>query len=191
MQIKNEKKSREILDSNSNVVRLDDSDNAKLRLLNLCSKKYFNLNLLMHTIEYQYSLMNKVIAQNNDTDSKSKAHVDSHVEKILMNISHLQDCATTKFEEFNKRLDGMFLLLVVTKVEKLNHFSIKEFEAKYQQNNKNALPRFFNLQELYKQLQSFVYAWKNTNTNNPSLQWQTQWISNQIKKRISFKQTIS
>jgi len=33
-----------------------------------------------------------------------------------------------------------------------------EFENKYQSVNKNALPRFFNLQELYRQLQSFVYT---------------------------------
>lgn len=103
MQIKNEKKTREILDSSSNVVRLDDSDNVKLKLLNLCSKKYFNLNLLMHTIEYQYALMNRMVAN----QAKNKSNVtNSQIEKILMNISHLQDCATSKFEEFNKRLDG-------------------------------------------------------------------------------------
>lgn len=139
MQIKNERKSRELLDSSSDLVaRLDDSDENKLKLLNLCSKKYFNLNLLMHTIEYQYSLMNKLCRDSNKDSMMNRAKLNNRVEKILMNILHLQDCATKKFEEFNKRLD--------------------EFEEKYQQNNKNALPRFFNLQELYKQLQTFVYA---------------------------------
>lgn len=143
MQVKSEKKSREILDNNTDITvaaKLSQADKDKLNLLNLCSKKYFNLNLLMHTIEYQHALMNRMCEKKNkqDTPNTNKSSLNDQIEKLVMNISHLQDCATTKFEEFNKRLD--------------------EFEAKYQQNNKNALPRFFNLQELYKQLQSFVYT---------------------------------
>ena len=109
MQIKNEKESREILDSNSleAVTALGKDDKQKLNLLNMCSKKYFNLNLLMHTIEYQHSLMNKISKQNTDVATgTTRADLNDRIEKLLMNISHLQDCATKKFDEFNKRLDG-------------------------------------------------------------------------------------
>ncbi len=106
MQVKNEKKSREILDSNNAdaVPKLSKQDTAKLNLINLCSKKYFNLNLLMHVIECQQALLARMEKEKSEcTGSRS---VSDKIEKLLMNILHLQECATTKFDEFNKKLDG-------------------------------------------------------------------------------------
>ena len=105
--VKNEKSSREILDSDSKT-ELKVEDMEKVNLLNICSKKYFNLNLLMHTIEYQHSLMNTINKQRDveEIGANNRTMLNDKLEKLMLNILHLQDCATMKFEQFNKKLDG-------------------------------------------------------------------------------------
>ena len=104
----------QIQNENMSESTLQQEDKEKLTLLNKCSRKYFNLNLLMLTIEYQQSLLSKLTkSQESATttasqqNSSSNLELNNQIEKLLMNIAHLQDCAATKFEDFNKHLDGL------------------------------------------------------------------------------------
>ena len=97
-------------------------DLAKLRLLNECSKKYYNLNLLMYTLEYQMSMLTQISKNESllelDLDQiNDLSNVDSlddetieQVEKLLQNISHLQECLSKRFNEFNSKIDGNYFL---------------------------------------------------------------------------------
>lgn len=127
-------------------------DLEKLRLLNECSQKYYNLNLLMYTLEYQMSIMKQMsksepllnvqdvsqldlISDLNRADLKEET-ID-HIEKLLHNISHLQNCLAKKFDDLNSKID--------------------EFETKYNlDDDENFVTRNFNLEELYSQLQSIM-----------------------------------
>ncbi len=91
--------------SNEKDLALDIDDKEKLNCLNRCSRKYFNLNLLMYTIEYQQGLFNKLTKDSNLNEKDSLLSNDQ-IEKLLLNINHLQESAIKKFEEFNKNLDG-------------------------------------------------------------------------------------
>ena len=105
----------QIQNENMSESTLQQEDKEKLALLNKCSRKYFNLNLLMITIEYQQSLLSKLTkSQESAATTTASQHnsplnldLNNQIEKLLMNIAHLQDCAATKFEDFNKHLDGL------------------------------------------------------------------------------------
>lgn len=132
-------------------LKIDEPTQPRLRLLNACSKKYFNLNLLMYTLEYQTSLLNKLIKNREDTSLREQ------IEKLTVNITHLQSCALKKFDEFNSKLDGKLISFVFSFLLYLNKIKLSLELEKSQSNTENTLPRFFNLQELYNQLQSLVY----------------------------------
>jgi hypothetical protein len=107
-----------------------DVDYLKLKLINECSRKYYNLNLLMHTLEYQMSMLSKITSNETirkELDERSRnedyefglneSGVDhdifSQIDKLALNVTHLQSCLTKKFEEFNSKLDGGFYLFSV------------------------------------------------------------------------------
>ncbi len=89
------------------ILKIDDPNQQRLKLLNLCSKKYFNLNLLMYTLEYQTSLLNKMTIKNqNENNLNEENSIKEKIEKLTINIEHLQSCAIRKFDDFNQKLDG-------------------------------------------------------------------------------------
>lgn len=99
----------------------------KLRLLNECSKRYYNLNLHMYTLEYQMSMFSQLTSKNTFNRSSNQAEqldqsIDTEIEyddetydqldKLAQNISHLQTCLTKNFTEFNSKLDGWKFYLI-------------------------------------------------------------------------------
>jgi hypothetical protein len=85
---------------------------SKLKFLNDCSKKYYNLKLLMYTLEYQMSMLNQIEKESSSVKSDSSndeyIQLEIEMENLLKNISHLQDCLNKKFEEFNNKINGNF-----------------------------------------------------------------------------------
>lgn len=103
-------------DTNLNALKtIDDSSQHRLRLLNICSKKYYNLNLLMYTLEYQTSLLNKLLKSRADAKNSSldETNLKDQIEKLTVNITHLQSCAMKKFDDFNAKLDGNLCLFIL------------------------------------------------------------------------------
>jgi len=146
----------------ANILRIDDPGQQSLRNLSLCSKKYYNLIFLMYTLEYQTSLYNKMRSSLDQEDPgntllNEEATVLDQIEKLCENILHLQSCAIKKFDEFRQQLDGKvyFFFCVVYNLEYINSLNL-ELEKNQPENENVTLPRFFNLQELYNQLQSLV-----------------------------------
>lgn len=98
----------------------------KLCLLNDFSRRYYNLNLLMYTLEYQMSLFNRMIKNLNkinktnrvvnDLDQSDSNNIETSIDyddqtfglidKLSLNVDHLQTCIVKKFEQFNSKLDG-------------------------------------------------------------------------------------
>ena len=107
-----------------------DVDYLKLKLINECSRKYYNLNLLMYTLEYQMSMLSKITSNETirkELDERSRNEdyefnlnengidhdIFSQIDKLALNVTHLQSCLTKKFEEFNSKLDGGFYLFLI------------------------------------------------------------------------------
>jgi hypothetical protein len=91
----------------------NDPDFIKLRLLNECSRKYYNLNLLMYTLEYQMALFDNLtknkVALETRTASDDDDDVDgslNQIKKLGLNVSHLQGCLDKRFTEFNAKITG-------------------------------------------------------------------------------------
>ena len=55
----------------------------------------------MYTLEYQMSYLAQF---DDDLDSSTPEY--NEASKLCDNISHLQDCISKKFEEFNSKIDG-------------------------------------------------------------------------------------
>ena len=114
MNIKHEMKTNA---ENASLISKTDPDYLKLRLLNECSRKYYNLNLLMYTLEYQMSLFdnltkNKVTPQAQEANQlKDGIELDecewNQIQNLGLNVSHLQICLNKKFAEFNTKVSGM------------------------------------------------------------------------------------
>lgn len=112
MQIKNEKELTKSKLKNCTVLKIDDPSQKRLRLLNNCSRKYYNLNLLMYTLEYQSSLLSKLTKNKGDIKNSilnEENSVKEQIEKLAVNITYLQSCAMKKFDDFNQNLDGNFI----------------------------------------------------------------------------------
>ena len=100
----------------------NDPEHLKLRLLNECSRRYYNLNLLMYTLEYQMSMFENLTKniknpcvqtqletdQNKGSSAEMSENTWAEVEKLGLNVEHLQGCLSKKFAEFNVKIDGKF-----------------------------------------------------------------------------------
>jgi hypothetical protein len=106
----------------NNETNVEDAE--KLQLLNECSKKYYNLNLLMYTLEYQMSVLSQLTKNepffNKQQDQLTDADLNEvneeavdQVEKLLQNIAHLQNCLSKRFNEFNSKIDGKYLFCYI------------------------------------------------------------------------------
>jgi len=90
-------------DQNSVVTNREQLDS-----LNDCSKRYYNLNLLMFTLEHQMSLLNRITQENDLVLVES----DDEFEKLVQNITHLQESLIKLFNEFNQKIDGLYFLFL-------------------------------------------------------------------------------
>lgn len=165
--------------SSSSEGRSNDDENQpqndeynKLCLLNECSRKFYNLNTLMYTLEYQISLFNQLVDNLSKKCSAAAAASTSNVNidaefdaeeqmatKISLNIEHLQNCLTKKFDQFNSKLDGNNSLSFAYPLNffKLEFFSFLEFERRFPDDAKGSVStKFNNLKQLYKQFETIV-----------------------------------
>ena len=107
--------------SNSVAAATDGGECLKLRLLNECSRKYYNLNLLMYTLEYQMSLFESLTRDkampNTTSGSRETTVLDeeawSQIEKLGLNVAHLQTCLSKKFDDFNVKITGKNLVILI------------------------------------------------------------------------------
>ena len=104
------------------------SDRVKLRMLNECSRRYYNLHLLMNTLDYQMSVLAQSQLNSIDGGSGSgdgDSADNEQAEKLMLNIVHLQRCLSRRFDEFNAKINGKFALFFLlynkNKKQKINN----------------------------------------------------------------------
>jgi hypothetical protein len=81
----------------------------QLDSLNDCSRRYYNLNLLMFTLEHQMSMLNRITKENDFVLVDS----NDEFEKLVQNVTHLQESLIKLFNEFNQQVDGLYSFLII------------------------------------------------------------------------------
>ena len=104
------KNNRSSLDANKNLV-IKTQDQNKLRMINECSRRFYNLNLIMNVIEHQTSIFDKLCLKNelkSEANHDSSDYSDKQIQSLLQNILNLQEKAEKMFKDFNQSLEGNF-----------------------------------------------------------------------------------